>query len=108
MLREDDPQELDDFIYGDNHYEKMGLPSNATQREITKKYRRLMLRFHPDKYKNTKEGEALSKKLGNIYDTLKDSSKRAEYDQNIVKSSLDAKAFIQKTNKYSTSLFNSI
>lgn len=61
-----------------DYYEILGIAKGASEDEIKKAYRKLAVKFHPDK-----EGgdEAKFKELGEAYEVLKDSSKRQRYDQ---------------------------
>lgn len=65
-------------------YETLGLPRNATQAQIKSAYRKLALRFHPDKQSNEEDRQRCSDefaKIGNAYEILGDPDRRAEYDR---------------------------
>jgi len=65
-------------------YETLGLPRNATQAQIKTAYRKLALRFHPDKQSNEEDRNRCSDKftkIGNAYEILGDPERRAEYDR---------------------------
>lgn len=63
-----------------NYYERLGLDKNATQEEIKKSYRKLVMKCHPDKFPGKEED---FKKITEAYETLSDPDKRKEYDNPI-------------------------
>ncbi len=64
-----------------DYYEVLGLSKGATEDEIKKAYRKLAKKYHPDLNPNDKEAEARFKEVGEAYEVLSDSQKRARYDQ---------------------------
>ncbi len=62
-----------------NHYEILGVPTNASQEEIQRRFRELSLKFHPDKETSSLSQQTM-KQIIEAYNTLKDSQKRKEYD----------------------------
>lgn len=64
-----------------DYYKILGVTKNATQDEIKKAYRKLAVKFHPDKNKDDKKAEERFKEIGEAYEVLKDSEKRKKYDQ---------------------------
>ena len=64
-----------------DYYEVLGVPRTASPEEIKKTYRKLALRYHPDKNPGDKKSEEKFKELTEAYDTLSDSKKRQTYDQ---------------------------
>lgn len=63
-----------------SYYEVLGVPKDADDATIKAAYRRLARKYHPDVTKDS-DGEAKFKEVGEAYEILKDSSKRATYDQ---------------------------
>lgn len=64
-----------------NYYETLGVEETATADDIKKAYRKLALKFHPDKNKDSKEAEEKFKEIATAYETLGDEGKRRSYDQ---------------------------
>lgn len=62
-------------------YEILGVPKTASEQEIKKAYRKLALKYHPDKHKGDKEIEQKFKEINNAYEVLSDKQKRQNYDQ---------------------------
>lgn len=83
-----------------NYYEDLGLTPTATNEEIKTAYRKLSLKFHPDKNDGDKYFEELSKKINVAYETLGDKNKRKIYDDSLgYNSNNNTKA--SSTNSYS-------
>src|SRR6185437_13480404 len=63
-----------------DYYEVLGLPRTATQDEVRRAYRKLARKYHPDVSQQA-DGEERFKELGEAYQVLKDTEKRAAYDR---------------------------
>ena len=63
-----------------DYYKVMGVPPEATEKEIKLAYRRLARKYHPDISKE-KDAEEHFKEVGEAYEVLKDHEKRKVYDQ---------------------------
>ena len=64
-----------------DYYEVLGVPRTATADEIKKAYRKMAIKYHPDKNPDNKEAEEKFKEAAEAYDVLSDSEKRQRYDQ---------------------------
>ena len=64
-----------------DYYQVLGLKKNATAAEIKRTYRKLAVKYHPDKNPGNKEAEEKFKELSEAYEILSDPQKRAQYDQ---------------------------
>lgn len=64
-----------------DYYEVLGLAKNATEAELKQAYRRLAMKFHPDRNPGDAESEASFKEVKEAWEVLKDPRKRAAYDQ---------------------------
>jgi len=64
-----------------DYYKILGVLKEASQDEIKKSYRKLALKYHPDKNQGNKEAEDRFKEIGEAYEVLKDPEKRKKYDK---------------------------
>ena len=64
-----------------DYYKILGVERNATAEEIKKAYKKVAIKYHPDRNPGNKEAEEMFKKAAEAYDVLRDPDKRARYDQ---------------------------
>ncbi|HEX4696646.1 MAG TPA: molecular chaperone DnaJ [Candidatus Udaeobacter sp.] len=64
-----------------DYYEVLGVGRNASEEEVKRAYRKLAVKFHPDKNPDDPQAEEKFKELGEAYDVLMDGQKRAAYDR---------------------------
>ena len=62
-------------------YEVLGVAREASEEALKKAYRKLAMKWHPDRNQGNKDAEAKFKELNEAYDILKDAEKRAAYDR---------------------------
>ncbi|CAD7967591.1 unnamed protein product [Amoebophrya sp. A120] len=68
-------------VESDDYYEILGVPRNCDVAEIKKAYRKLALKYHPDKNPGDKAAEEAFKKVSEAYECLSNQEKRAHYDR---------------------------
>jgi len=64
-----------------DYYKVLGVAKSATQDEIKKAYRKLAIKYHPDKNKGNKQAEEKFKEIAEANDVLSDPDKRKKYDE---------------------------
>jgi len=64
-----------------DYYEVLAVERTATEEEVKRSYRKLAVKFHPDKNPDDPHAEEKFKELGEAYDVLMDADKRAAYDR---------------------------
>jgi len=65
----------------EDYYEILGLSKNATAAEIKKAYRKMAIKYHPDKNPGDDKAEDMFKKSAEAYEVLSNPDKKARYDQ---------------------------
>lgn len=63
-----------------DYYSILNVPKHASQEDIKSSFRRLAMKYHPDRNQNNPEAEENFKKIKEAYDVLSDPKKRADYD----------------------------
>ena len=66
---------------GRDYYSILGIDKNASQDEIKKAYRKMAMKYHPDRNKSDKTAETRFKEAAEAYEVLSDSDKKARYDR---------------------------
>lgn len=62
-------------------YETLGVQKNADEKELKSAFRKLAMKYHPDRNPGDQESEKSFKEINEAYETLKDPQKRAAYDR---------------------------
>ena len=64
-----------------DYYKVLGLDKGASPEEVKKAFRKLAIKYHPDKNKGNKAAEDKFKEINEAYQVLSDPQKKAQYDQ---------------------------
>ena len=64
-----------------DYYEVLGVDRNASEDDIKAAYRKLAIKYHPDRNPGNKEAEEKFKEAAEAYEGLHDADKRRQYDQ---------------------------
>ena len=63
-----------------DYYKILNINKNSKEEDIKKAYRKLAIKYHPDKNKNNKESENKFKEINEAYEVLSDENKKRNYD----------------------------
>ncbi|WP_312767795.1 DnaJ domain-containing protein [Epilithonimonas sp.] len=77
-----------------DYYYFLGIPQNASSEDIKKAYRKLSLKYHPDKNENDEFFSERFKEIKEAYETLMDAERRKLYDQNLSSQQRNVKSIL--------------
>jgi len=75
------PLAFDTVLAGKNYYDILGVSKTASEDQLKRAYRKLALKYHPDKNKGDEEANKKFAEINNVYEILSDAKKRKIYDQ---------------------------
>ena len=64
-----------------DYYEVLGVPRNASKEDLKKAYRKVAMKYHPDRNKGDRQAEDKFKEASEAFEVLGDQEKRSRYDQ---------------------------
>lgn len=64
-----------------DYYEVLGVPRNASKEDLKKAYRKVAMKYHPDRNQGDKQAEDKFKEASEAFEVLGDQEKRSRYDQ---------------------------
>ena len=64
-----------------DYYEVLGVPRNASNEDLKKAYRKVAMKYHPDRNQGDKQAEDKFKEASEAFEVLGDQEKRSRYDQ---------------------------
>ena len=64
-----------------DYYKILDIPENASEDDIKREYRKLAMKYHPDRNPENREAEERFKKIGEAYEILGNKEKRRKYDE---------------------------
>ncbi len=92
-----------------DYYYFLGIPQNASAEDIKKAYRKLSLKYHPDKNDNDKFFSDRFKEIKEAYETLTDTDRRRLYDQNLDSQKRNVKSILPpKIKNFSASKIRAV
>lgn len=92
-----------------DYYKILEVSKHATDEEIKKSYRKLAMKWHPDRNSNSKDAEEKFKDIKQSYETLSDPYKRKQYDlsQNLFSSNFESEKSSSHSDPFAKSIFES-
>ena len=64
-----------------DYYDILNIDKNSSENDIKKAYRKVAMKYHPDRNQNNKDAEEKFKEAAEAYSVLSDENKKAKYDQ---------------------------
>lgn len=84
------------FNRENDHYLTLGLPRNASEEDIHRRWRDLIIIYHPDRNLNDRTASECAKRINEAYSILKDPDRRALYDRKLLGSTIIPKGPVKK------------